>query len=83
MIYEWKTLKGYGRNHLIDNSGYWLCSNNRVYFRPEERAKYYADKIYCCLCTELSKNPNIQVMATIKTKTTCANVLHIKRKIFI
>ncbi len=79
MKYQWLSTDFLYYNHLRNNVGYWLCTNGK-YFPKEIKAKYDPDKKNCKTC--IAENTKLKIKVTIP-KTTCANVLHINRKIFI
>ena len=83
MNYEWLSTSYLGFNHLSDVDGKWLCCSGNIFFGQEGKAKYDSDKNHCTLCIKYSENSDIKITGVIIPKTTCPNVLHINRKIFI
>ncbi len=82
MEYEWVSMGFLYYNHLRDNIGDYLCPNGD-YFQKEANVKYDPDKEHCPECSRRSFNLVIKGNIPVIPKTTCANILHINRKIFI
>ena len=85
MTYQWGTYEPYGFNHMYDENLIWLCSSDyqNTKFNNSYLPKYYPDKKHCDRCSRKSFDLGIKATIPAIPKTTCANVLHINRRIFI
>ena len=86
MEYKWGTCFDYGFNHMYNDESFrWICSskNQDSIFHSFESIKYDPDKTHCPQCSTKSFDLGIKATIPAIPKTTCANVLHINRRIFI